>query len=134
MNCSGAFSRLDTYMSESFMPENTQRVGFLAFMPRLLGLLGADPGEMLAAAGLSAQALDDPEKTIPYAAAARLLELAADRTRCPHFGLEIGKQIRTSSLGLLGELIRNAPTVGIGLLDFATHQHRHADGGVAYLL
>jgi hypothetical protein len=109
----------------------------LDFSPLYLGFLAfsvPDPAEVLPAAGLSTQALDDPENTIPYAAAARLLDLAAARTRCPHFGLEIGKQIRTTSLGLLGELVRNAPTVGVGLLDFATHQHRHANGGLAYLL
>ena len=121
-------------MPRLFPPENLQRVGFLAFLPGVLRRLETDPAEVLAAAGLSAQALDDPEATIPYAAMGRLAEIAAQKTRCPHFGLEIGKQIRTSSLGLLGELMRNAPTLKAALLDFATNQHRNAHGGVAYLL
>ena len=30
--------------------------------------------------------------------------------------------------------MRNAPTVGTALMDFATHQHRNAHGGVVYLI
>lgn len=115
-------------------PENLQRVGVLAFVPKLLKRFGEDPVDVLAAAGLSGTALDDPEGTIPYAAMGLLAEAAAERTRCPHFGLEVGKQIRTTTLGLVGELMRNAPTLGAALLDYAAHQHRNAHGSVVYLL
>ena len=118
----------------SISPENLQRVGALSFVPELLRQFGADPSDVLAAAGLSPQALHNPESTIPYRAVGVLLNVAADKTQCPHFALEIGKQIRTASLGLVGELIRNAPTLGTALLDFATHQHRNAHGSVVYLL
>jgi hypothetical protein len=122
-------------MSGSFSPEkNLQLVGPLSSVPELLRRFGINPAEVLAAAGLSAKALDNPEATIPYAAAGLLLELAADQTRCPHFGLEVGKEIRTTSLGLVGQLMRNAPTLGVALQDFAAHQHRNAHGSVAYLL
>lgn len=121
-------------MNDSLLPENLQRVGVLSLVPELLRRLGADPSDVLDAAGLDSQALHNPEGTIPYRAAGRLLKIAADKTRCPHFVLEIGKQIRTTSLGVVGELIRNAPTVGSALLDFAIHQHRNAHGSVVYLL
>jgi hypothetical protein len=103
-------------------------------MPELLKSFGVNPAEVLAAAGASAQALDNPEGTIPYAVGGLLMEVAAHKTRCPHFGLELGKQIRTTSLGLVGELIRNASTLGDALRDFGTHQHRNAHGSVVYLL
>jgi AraC-like DNA-binding protein len=114
--------------------ENLQRVGFLSCVPELLRTLGVNPPDVLAAAGLSERALDNPESTIPYGVMGLLLKVAAERTGCPHFGLEIGKQIRTTTLGLLGELMRNSPTLRVALKDFAFHQHRNAHGGAAYLL
>jgi AraC-like DNA-binding protein len=64
----------------------------------------------------------------------RLLKTAAEKAECPHFGLETGKRIRTASLGVLGELMRNSATLREALSIFAPHQHRYAHGGVAYLL
>ena len=48
-------------------------------------------------------------------------------------GLEIGKLIRTPALGLVGELMRNAPTLGEALIDFASYHHRNSRGGVVYV-
>ena len=113
---------------------NFQRVGFLAVLPALLRHLGADAAEVLPAAGLDVTALNDPEGTIPYAAMGRLMAVAVDRTGCPHLGLLLGAQITIASLGVLGELMGNVPTLGVALQDFAAHQHRNARGGIAYLL
>jgi AraC-like DNA-binding protein len=115
-------------------PENLQRVGFLYHLPQLLLRFGVDSREVLAAAGLGANALDDPEGTIPYQAMGSLAVASCERTGRPHFGLDIGREIRTSTLGVLGELMRNSPNLRIALQDFALHQHRHAHGGVVYLL
>jgi AraC-like DNA-binding protein len=124
----------DIEILSAVMPENLQRVGFLTHLPQLLRRLGVEPLEVLARAGLSPNALDDPEGTIPYQAMGSLAELCSERTGRPHFGLDIGREIRTASLGALGELMRNSPTLRIALQDFALHQHRHAHGGVVYLL
>jgi AraC-like DNA-binding protein len=62
-----------------------------------------------------------------------LLKVAAEMTDCPHFGLELGKMVRTSSLGLVGELMRNAPNLREALRDFAVNHHRNSHGGVVYL-
>jgi AraC-like DNA-binding protein len=62
------------------------------------------------------------------------LALSADKTQCPHFGLEVAQPIRTASLGLVGELMRNAPTMGVALQDFAADQLRDSYGSIAYLL
>ncbi len=112
---------------------NLQRVGFLALLPGILKKHETDPAEVLRSAGLSTQALDNPDSTIPFEAMGRLVEIAADKTQCPHIGLEIGSMILTRTLGPIGELMRNAPTLGDALLDFAMHQHRNAHGGVVYL-
>jgi AraC-like DNA-binding protein len=115
-------------------PGNLQRVGVLACIPDLLRNFGVSPPEVLAAAGASAQALDNPDATIPYSVVGRLMDVSARKTRCPHFGLELGKRIQTASLGLVGDLMRNASTLGRALRDFADHHHRRAHGSVVYLL
>lgn len=111
-----------------------QRVGFLTILPGLLRRFGADPEAALVASGLEPGALDDPNATIPFLSMGRLLRTAAERTACPHLGLLIGKQITTASLGVVGDLMQTARTVGIALQDFAKHQHRNAHGSIAYLL
>ncbi|MBV9744035.1 MAG: AraC family transcriptional regulator [Acidobacteriia bacterium] len=119
-------------MPSSFL-ENQQLVGPLSSVPRLLTDFGADPEEVLSAAGLHPRALDNPQGTIAFSAAGLLLKVAAEKTACPDFGLRVGEQIRTTSLGLVGELMRNAPTVGVAMRDFAVNQHRNAHGSVSYL-
>jgi AraC-like DNA-binding protein len=114
--------------------ENYQRVGFLALVPQAVRRFGVDPVAVLVEAGLKPYALDDPEDTIPYTSMGRLLEVAAEKTQCPYFGLEIGKQIRSSTLGLIGELMRNCQTVGAALQEFAKYQYQNSHGGVAYTL
>jgi AraC-like DNA-binding protein len=114
--------------------ENLQRVGFLSHLPGLLRRFGVNPTDVLLASGLSEDALDNPEGTIAYRAMGVLAETACKSTRCPHFGLEIGRQIQTATLGLLGQLMRNSLTLRDSLHDFALNQHRNAHGGVAYLL
>jgi AraC-like DNA-binding protein len=121
-------------MDTALPPENLQRVGFLSRLPELLRRFGVDPIKALATSGLSEDALDNPEGTIPYRAMGLLAEEACKSTQCPHLGLEIGRQIRTDTLGLLGELMRNSPTLRVALQDFSLNQHRNAHGGVAYLM
>ena len=111
-----------------------QRVGFLVAVPRLLREFGAEPATVLAAAGLGPTALDNPEAMIPFAAMGVLVDAAVRATKCEHFGLLTGQSIGVASLGLIGELMRHAPTLRVALLDFATHQNRHARGAVSYLL
>jgi AraC-like DNA-binding protein len=121
-------------MPREAFPENLQRVGFLCHLPQLLRRFGVDPLKVLAAAGLGPYALDKPEGTIPYRAMGLLATASCESTGRPHFGLDLGREIRISSLGVLGELMRNSPTLRIALQDFALHQHRHAHGGVVYLM
>jgi len=114
--------------------DSVQRVGFLAAVPPILRSLGINSDDVLRQVDLAPDALTDPEATIAFAAMGRLVDVAARQASCPHIGLLIGSQITTTSLGLIGELMRNAPTLGTAMRDLATHQHRHARGAVAYLL
>ena len=114
--------------------ENLQRVGFLALVPGVLRDFGLAPAEVLAAAGLREDALANPEAMIPYSAMGRLVRISAERANAPHFGLLIGQRIGMPSLGLIGDLMRSAPTIGVALQDLVKHQHRHARGAVVYVL
>jgi AraC-like DNA-binding protein len=116
------------------LPENLQRVGFLSHLPQLLRRFGVEPSEVLATTGLPPHALEDPEGTIPYRSMGMLATASCKRTGRPQFGLDIGRGIRSSTLGVLGKLIRNSPNLRVALQDFALHQHRYAHGGVVYLL
>jgi hypothetical protein len=64
----------------------------------------------------------------------RLVQIAVEETKTPHFGLLIGQRIGTIALGLIGELMHNALTMGVASRDLAARQHRHARGAVVYLL
>ena len=135
--CFDGFGSIDgpNAMLIAVLPENLQRVGFLYHLPRLLRRFGVDPLEVLAAAAVSSpNALDDPDGTIPYQTMGLLATVSCERTGRPHFGLDIGREIRIETLGILGEFMRNSPTLRIALQDFALHHHRHAHGGVVYLL
>ncbi len=116
------------------MPEGQQRVGVLAETPRLLEELGADPAEVAASVGIDVRVLDDPENSIPFTAAGKLLQEGAARMGCPHFGLLVGQRGDTRSLGLVGRLMRNAPTFGRAMQDLVDNQHRYIRGAAAYLI
>ena len=110
-----------------------QRVGALQAAPDLIRRLGADPQQVLAAAGLPESAFELPDNTVPYAACGRFYLLAAQSTGCEHFGLLVGQTWQLQSLGLLGELMRNAPTVGEALRKICVYHHLNSQGGVVML-
>lgn len=111
-----------------------QLVGPFAVVPALIRQLGADPQPILAAAGLSEDVLASPNAHAPFALLSRLLSEAAARTGCPHFGLLFGRACHLSSLGIPGELLRHAPTVGQGLAEFVVHHRLNSEGALAFLM
>jgi AraC-like DNA-binding protein len=116
------------------LSQSLQRVGFLAVLPSLLRDLGVSPDQVLARVGLPPNALNDPEALIPYAAMGSMLHVATTATGCPHLGLLIGQRVSLMSLGVIGELMRTAPSLCVALRDFVAQQFRHARGAVVYLL
>lgn len=112
----------------------TQRVGAFAGVPALIERLGGNASAVLTAAGLTPEALSDPEGRVPYSACLSLLGIAAEQTGCPHFGLLTGRMCHLAELGVVGEVARHSPTVGRALESLTGHQHLHADGGLTFLL
>jgi len=70
---------------------------------------------------------------VPYVALGRILREAAARTRCAHFGLLAGRVWHLSDLGVVGQLVRNTPTVGEALHKLNVHQHLNCEGAVPFL-
>jgi AraC-like DNA-binding protein len=110
-----------------------QRVGALIELPALLRQFGTDPAPVIAAAGLEATMLECAESTIPYAAFGRLMEESAQQTRCEYFGLLAGQSWKLSTLGILGQLIRNSSSLSDGLRLAIVYHHINSHGGVAFL-
>lgn len=111
-----------------------QYVGSLTEVPSLLAALGVDPAAVLASAGLSLESLSAPENRIDYAAFGRLFADGAKATGHEQFGLMVGRMYRLSSLGLLGDLVRNCATLGEALQLLTVHQHINSAGGIAFML
>lgn len=110
-----------------------QRVGVLCMLPAVLRERGVDPASVLAEAGLPADALDGPERWVPFEAAVRALAVAARMADCPEIGVRVGQRFSLAQIGLLGELIRNSENVGAGLESYAVHQRLYSQGFAPHL-
>lgn len=87
------------------------RAGALSGYKQLLRHYGGDADALLAELSLPADYLDQPDRLIPLSSKVDLLELAARRSGCAHFGLELGQQQNISMLGMIGLLIQQSATV-----------------------
>src|SRR5260370_23620896 len=92
---------------------------------------GFDPVAILTEAGWSPTLLEDPDNIVPFVALGRLIEIAAARTACPHFGLLLGQKAGPSVIGALGFASRHAPDVRSALLLLSQRLAHHDRGGVA---
>ena len=109
------------------------RVSSVRVIPELLRNLGANPAEVLAAAGVPPELFDDPDNRISFALRSHLIRLCVDRTGCRHFGLLIGQQAGLHSLGLLGLLVQHSADVGSALRSLVRCLHHHVQGAVTTL-
>lgn len=106
------------------------RIGPFASVPELVRSMGTDPGPLLESIGLDLHTFEDPDHTFPFVTGGRLLELSAQRTGCPHFGLLMGQRAGIPSLGLVGALVQHSPTVDAALRSLTVHLHLQSRGGV----
>jgi hypothetical protein len=101
-------------------------------MPVLLRELGVDPAVVLAAAGLGAGALGDPDNRVNYGSIGRMLQSAATATGHPRVGLQAGQLWHLADLGAVGELVRHSTTVGAALQAMVVHQQLNSGGGFTF--
>jgi len=104
------------------------RVGGSLAIPTVLRSLGADPGVVLAEAGVDPALFSDPENLIAYRARSRLINVCVARTGCTHFGLLVGQQGGLNALGLLGLLVKYSSDVETALRSLTHYFHLHARG------
>jgi AraC-like DNA-binding protein len=114
--------------------EGQQRIGVLIELPQVLREMGQDPATVIAGAGINPDLLRNPENSLSFVELDRLLQACVAATRCEHFGLLVGQRSKTASLGLVGRLMRSAPTLKDAILDLCTNQRRYVHGAVAYLM
>jgi AraC-like DNA-binding protein len=114
--------------------EGQHRVGVVAELPQVLRDLGAEPAKVLSAAGIDPAVLRNPENHISFVELGRLFQVCVSATGCQHFGLLVGMRATIDHLGLVGRLMRNAPTFGEAILDLVTNQPRYIRGAVSYLM
>lgn len=112
--------------------EATQRVGPLSGLPALMADLGADPDALLDGLGLARDDLS-PGRAIAFDTVRMLLDRAVELTGCAHLGLLLGHRHDHRILGLPGQLMANAPTLGEALSDFTSIQIINSRSAVAYL-
>ena len=110
------------------------RVGPIQPLADLMREHGLKPEEILPGVGLPATILDDPENWISFADLSNLLQACSMLSGCPNCGLLIGTRFRVDSLGLLGQLMRNSPTLRDALRLAALHLNLQDRGAVSMTL
>ncbi|OAF15540.1 hypothetical protein AYJ54_39955 [Bradyrhizobium centrolobii] len=96
--------------------------------------MGQDPATVIAGAGINPDLLRNPENSLSFIELDRLVQACVAATGCEHFGLLVGQRSTTASLGLVGRLMRTAPTLRDAILDLCTNQRRYVRGAVTYLV
>lgn len=112
--------------------EGQQRIGVIAELPRVLREMGEDPARVIAGAGVNPDMLRNPENSLTFVEVGRLIQACVTATGCEHFGFLVDQRSTTTSLGLVGRLMQNAPTLRDAILDLCTNQRRYVRGAVAY--
>lgn len=110
------------------------RIAPLLDLPELLQTLGADAHRVFSEAGLSPHQFVNPEQRIAYGTLGVLLQASVQHSGCAHVGLLLGERFSLQRLGVLGELMRNAPTVGDALACLTQYLQVHDRGAVPLLL
>jgi AraC-like DNA-binding protein len=105
----------------------------LASLPVLLDELGFDPQPIFKETGMTARRFANPDMTVPYVRASRLLAHCVAATGCEHLGLLLGERAGPSSLGIAGFMLGSAPDVGTALHALVDNLDLHDQGGVPML-
>lgn len=110
------------------------RVGPLLPIPSLLGEFGLDPEQVIGEVGIDPRVFADPENRLTFESLGRLLEACVDATGCAYFGLLIGARFELRTLGVLGALMANCPTLRDALRMATRHLDLHDRGAVSLTL
>ncbi|MFG1360574.1 AraC family transcriptional regulator [Xanthobacter pseudotagetidis] len=109
-----------------------QRVGPLAHLPELLRELAVPLDDVFAGSGIAPQDLV-PEARLPMPALIGLLEGAARCSGRADIGLRLGARLDHRELGIVGEMMSRAPTLGDALRDYVGLQIGYSRSATVYL-
>jgi AraC-like DNA-binding protein len=109
------------------------RSAALQAFPELARAHGLDPHQLLRLVGLDAGVLESDDLRIPASFINSLLEVAADMSGEPAFGLRLAETRRLSTLGRLGLLARDEPTLRAALLTMIRYGWMHNEALVVDL-
>jgi AraC-like DNA-binding protein len=87
--------------------------------------LGLDPAQQMARVGLVPADLAAPDKWIPAAPAAWLLEMSAADSGCEDFGLQLSERRRLATLGPLSVVLREEPDLRSALHLMIRHERSY---------
>jgi AraC-like DNA-binding protein len=99
----------------------------------IVGLLqsrGIALTNLLADVGIAPTSFDAGDNRIPFRSAGTLLQRCAEAAACPHFGLLVGAQTDVATLGRVGALMQQSPTVDAALRSLVLHLHLQNRGAV----
>ncbi|UZE96290.1 AraC family transcriptional regulator [Alkalimarinus alittae] len=88
------------------------RIGAIQALPDVLAEQGCNPEQVFAQVGLDLSLFDDAENRAQIDVLGHLLAECVAQTGCEHFGLLVAGRFDLSGFGMLGDLLRNAPTLG----------------------
>lgn len=101
------------------------RAGVLWGFGPLVRSLGHDPGPLLTEAGISVEAMDDPDNYLLRRSVVGLLDATASRLNCRDFGLRLAEMHDASIFGALAFVMRKAPDLRGALRSGAKYAHFH---------
>ncbi len=99
------------------------RSSLLSEFPALVRDLGGSLEEILEAADLSLEQIEQPTLLIPFGKQIRLLQIAAQRCHCEAFALELARRQNMAVFGALSVLVMQSGTVRQGLQLFGRYLH-----------
>jgi AraC-like DNA-binding protein len=106
------------------------RLAAMLPVPELLRERGVDPSELLAGIGIDVALFDDGDNQMSFHTGGLLLQRCAEAARCPHFGLLVGQLADVETLGRVGALMRQSPTVDAALRSLILHLPLQNRGGI----
>ncbi|MEH6589046.1 MAG: AraC family transcriptional regulator [Halioglobus sp.] len=101
------------------------RAGLLVSLEPTVKRLGGDVIEVLRRAKLPPDMLANPEHYIPYTSYLQLLSSASQLTDCPHFGLEMSRELGAENMGVVGFVMTQAGNVGDAWSSLQRFYHVH---------
>jgi AraC-like DNA-binding protein len=115
------------------LPKGAVRMGPLITIPDVLKSFGVEADGILESVGVPPDIFADPDNTLPYPVACRLIFLATQATGRDDVGLLMCEHVGASGLGLVGFLLKQAPDVCTALNDLVRYLHHHDRGAVPFL-